>query len=71
MQYLGLLGLNETVQAALAAGGETQYGDQYFYTNPRLESGDERYSWVNTTFFVAQGRILANAGVGYRISRPA
>ena len=71
VQYTGLLGLNETVQQALAAGTQTEYGDQYFFTNPRIETGDPRYAWLNTTFFVGQGRLLANAGIEYRVSRPA
>ncbi|MEO0871318.1 MAG: DUF3237 family protein, partial [Pseudomonadota bacterium] len=44
------------------------FGDHYFYTNPRLETGDPRYAWVNTTFFVGQGR-ATKEGVAYRISR--
>jgi hypothetical protein len=71
VQYLGLLEVNEKVQSALANGTGTEFEDQYFYTNPRMETGDERYTWVNTTFFVGEGRILPNLGVGYRIWRPA
>jgi len=33
--------------------------------------GDERYAWMNTTFFVGEGRLLPDAGVQYRVSRPA
>lgn len=71
VQYTGLLELNEAVQGALASGEGTGYGDQRFFTNPRLETGDERYAWVNTTFFVGEGRILPGLGVEYRVSRPA
>jgi hypothetical protein len=71
IQYTGLLELNETVQAALANGAGTDFGDQTFYTNPRIETGDERYAWLNTTFFVGEGRILPDQGVEYRVSRPA
>ena len=71
VQYLGLLEINETVQAALANGTGTEFEDQYFYTNPRMETGDQRYSWVNTTFFVGEGRIMPGLSVGYRIWRPA
>ncbi len=71
VQYAGLLELNETVQGALAQGAGTDFGDQYFFTNPRMESGDERYAWVNTTFFIGEGRILPELGVEYRIWRPA
>jgi hypothetical protein len=70
VQYLGLLELNDAVQAALTAGGGTGYDDQYFYTNPRIETGDERYAWVNTTFFIGEGRLIPG-GVMYRVWRPA
>jgi hypothetical protein len=71
MQYTGLLGMDETVQNALAQGLGTDFGDQYFFTNPRIETGDERYTWMNTTFFVGEGRFLSGGGVEYRLSRPA
>jgi hypothetical protein len=71
IQYFGLLELNEAVQSALADGTGTEYGDQYFFTNPRIETGDERYAWVNTTFFIGEGRMLPNLGVEYRVLRPA
>ena len=71
IQYVGLLGLNDAVQRALETGGGTDYGDQYFFTNPRMETGDPRYAWVNTTFFVGEGRVLPGLGVEYRVWRPA
>ena len=71
MQYTGLLEMNAAVQAATGSGGETAFEDQYFYTNPRIETGDERYSWANTTFFIGEGRIYPGSGVEYRVWRPA
>ncbi|RKZ77982.1 MAG: DUF3237 domain-containing protein [Gammaproteobacteria bacterium] len=71
IQYVGLLELNEAVQGALASGGGTEFGDQSFFTNPRIETGDERYAWANKTFFVGEGRILPGLGVEYRVWRPA
>ena len=71
VQYFGLLEMNEAVRGSLASGGGTDFGDQYFFTNPRIETGDERYAWVNTTFFVGQGRVLPGLGVEYRVSRAA
>jgi len=71
VQYTGLLGLNEAVQGAMASGAGTEFDDQYFFTNPRIETGDERYAWVNTTFFVGEGRVLPDLGVEYRVWRPA
>ena len=69
-QYSGLLEMNETVLDASLNSRGTDYGDQYFFTNPRFETGDARYAWVNTTFFVGEGHLLPD-GVEYRVWRPA
>jgi Protein of unknown function (DUF3237) len=66
--YYGLLEMNEKVQRATTAGSATDYGDQYFRTNPRFETGDPRYSWLNHTLFVAEGRIVPHA-VEYKVYR--
>ena len=71
IQYTGLLELNAAVQNAIASGAGTAYGDQYFFTNPRIETGDERYAWVNTTFFIGEGHSIPGFGVQYRVWRPA
>ena len=41
VHYEGLLELNEAFMAAMA-GGSTDFGDNYFRTTPRMETGDER-----------------------------
>jgi uncharacterized protein DUF3237 len=56
VQYFGVIEMNDKVAKAMAAGGATDYGDQYFRTSPRLETGDARYAWLNRTLFVAEGR---------------
>jgi hypothetical protein len=72
LQYTGLLELTPAVLAIIGGGGApTRFGDQYFFTNPRLETGDERYSWVNQTMFVGEGRILPGPRVEYRVYRVA
>lgn len=71
MQYVGLLEVNNAVQNALANGKGTDFSDQYFYINPRIETGDERYAWLNTTFFIGEGRMLPDLGIEYRVWRPA
>jgi hypothetical protein len=70
IQYTGLLEFNETVQNALANDLGTDFDEQYFVTNPRIETGDERYAWLNTTFFIGEGHILPGHGVEYRVWRP-
>ena len=40
-----------------------------FTTN--TDFGDERYAWVNRTFFIGEGPILPGLGVEHRVCRPA
>jgi hypothetical protein len=63
--------MNEKMQAAMAAGQGTEFGDQYFRTTPRFETGDERYAWLNQAVFVSEGRIYPGLGVEYRVYRVA
>jgi len=72
VQYLGILVLTPDVTAMLAGhNAEPAGGEQYFFTNPRLETGDERYAWVNHTMFLAQGRISPGPRVDYTVYRLA
>lgn len=71
VQYFGLLEMNAAVMGAIENGTGTEFTDQYFFTNPRIETGDPRYSWLNTTFFVGEGRVLPGLGIEYRVYRPA
>ena len=66
IHYHGVLELNEKVRNALMKGEPCDYGDSYFMTQPRFETGDERYAWLNKLVAVAEGRVLPNA-VEYRV----
>ena len=66
VHYHGVLEMNEKVVGALGRGEATAYGDTYFMTQPRYESGDPRYAWMNRVVAVAEGRVLPNA-VEYRV----
>jgi hypothetical protein len=66
VQYYGVAVLNEAAVEALSGGAETQYGDTYFMTQPRFETGDPRYAWLNAVVAVGEGRVLPSA-VEYRI----
>ena len=69
VSYGGLLELTEKVMAAVSSGTVgTEFEDQYFRTTPRLETGDERYAWVNQTMFVARGHMIPG-GVEYEVYR--
>ena len=72
MSYPGLVEVTEAAEAALTGGSSgTNFGDHYFVTTPRLESGDPRYAWVNQTIFVGQGRITPGPIVEFQVSRIA
>ena len=66
VQYYGVVAIDEKVVKALATGEELQYGDTFFMTQPRFETGDPRYAWLNSAVCVAEGRLLPNA-VEYRV----
>lgn len=70
VQYHGVLIMNEAVTRALSEGAETQYGDTYFMTQPRFETGHADYAWLNSVVAVAEGRALSNA-VEYRVYQVA
>lgn len=55
LQYFGLLDFGPVAEK-LAQGEDINFGDTYFMTAPRFETGDERYSWLNRVVAVAEGR---------------
>ena len=58
VEYTGKTQLTEAFQNALTTGkGGTEYGDGYFFTTPRMQTGDARYAWVNNIVCVGQGRL--------------
>jgi hypothetical protein len=66
VQYYGILVFNEQANESLAGGKPAEFGDTHFITQPRFETGDERYTWLNSVMAVAEGRPLPNA-VEYRM----
>lgn len=60
VQYYGRLEITDAVMAALGGSGQTGFGDQYFFSQPRFETGDARYRWLNRVIAVGQGRVLPN-----------
>lgn len=67
--YTGVLEINDKVMAAmLSPEEETSFEDQYYRTRPCLETGDERYAWLNQILFVGRGR-FTRTGVTYEVYR--
>ncbi len=69
VQYLGVIEYNDAAHAANAGERSSEYSEHYFRTAPRLETGDERYAWVNRTLFVGEGRLHPGPVVEYRVHR--
>jgi len=69
LSYFGLLEVKDKVRRALEENAATDYADQYFLTQPRFETGDTPYVWVNQACFVVEGRLIAGPGVEYRVYR--
>jgi hypothetical protein len=66
LSYFGILHLDEGAMQKVTGGGSSEYGELYFFTQPRFESGDQRYAWVNGIFAIAQGKI-GPSRVDYRV----
>jgi len=66
VQYLGILKFNESVAQAISSGSEMDFFDTYFMIQPRFETGDARYSWLNDLVAVGEGRLCKQA-VEYRV----
>ncbi len=66
VEYIGRVELTDKVRAALEGKGSTEFGESYFVTSPRMQTGDPRYRWVNNIVCVAQGK-LSPGRVDYQV----
>jgi Protein of unknown function (DUF3237) len=66
VQYFGVSHPIDGKQAPPPGQG-TEYGDAYFMTSPRFETGDERYKWLNDLVTVGEGKRTPDGGVAYRV----
>ncbi|MGH8595255.1 MAG: DUF3237 domain-containing protein [Gammaproteobacteria bacterium] len=57
VQYFGRVMATEAFNRALQGHGETDYGEVHFFTQPRFETGDQRYKWLNSVIAIGQGRV--------------
>ena len=54
-------------QQSLGPLGELPEGERYFRTQPKFETGDERYQWLNRIVAVGTGWSDAPGTVSYRV----
>ena len=57
LRYSGVMDFNDVVMAKLAAGESTDYGDNRFLTQVRMESAAPEYAWLTSTIAVGEGRM--------------
>jgi Protein of unknown function (DUF3237) len=69
VQYYGVIEYTDAALAAVSGKRSSDYDEHYFRTALRLETGDERYAWVNQTLFVGEGRVHPGPIVEYRVHR--
>jgi hypothetical protein len=61
VQYSGIAVINDKAATAMTQGGSTEYGEMYFMTQPRFETGDARYRWLNRLVAAGEGRLVPSA----------
>ncbi len=73
--YFGPAEANKTLMQAVTACVPTAFSDQTIRSHWLLETGDEKYAWVNRAVFVGEGRLLpptsTQLGFEHRIYRVA
>jgi hypothetical protein len=60
LAYLGKMCITEEVRTLFdgsSAARETQFGEPYYYTAPRIWSRSDEFAWVNDSVFLAMGKL--------------
>jgi hypothetical protein len=71
MRYTGLVEQTPAFEAAAAQDRETRWEEQYMRLSLTFETGAERYQFLNTSLFVAAGRLLGTSHIEYAVFRLA
>jgi hypothetical protein len=66
LRYTGVLDLDPAVAARVFGGEDVSPSEYYFRTQPRFETGSEKYAWLNKIVCIGSG-IVAPGRVAYRI----
>jgi hypothetical protein len=69
MHYTGLVQQTDVFKKAAEADQPTAWGDQYMRLMMRFDAGAERYRWLNTSLFIAKGRLLWTGKIEYAVYR--
>ena len=69
MHYTGLVQQTQRFAAAADADQPTDWADQYMRLAVRFETGAQQYLWLNTSLFIAKGRLLGTGHIEYEVYR--
>lgn len=69
MHYVGLVQQTDAFMKAATSDQPTSWDDQYMRLMIWFDAGAERYRWLNTSLFVAKGRLLGTGHIEYRVAR--
>jgi hypothetical protein len=69
MHYTGLVQQTDTFKQAAEANRPTEWSDQYMRLMIHFDTGAERYRWLNTSLFIAKGRLLGTGSIEYAVYR--
>jgi hypothetical protein len=71
MAYTGLVQQTSRFAKAAEADEPTGWSDQYMRLSIRFETAAPQHSWLNTSLFVARGRLLGTGHIEYQVYRVA
>ena len=69
MHYTGLVEQTPAFAAAAEGDRPTTWDDQYMRLLMRFDAGAPAYRWLNTSLFVARGRLLGTGHIEYEVFR--
>jgi hypothetical protein len=69
MHYRGLVQQTDTFKRAAEANQPTSWDDQYMRLMIHFDAGAEKYRWLNTSLFIAKGRLLGTGHIEYAVAR--
>jgi hypothetical protein len=65
LHYTGLVEQTDKFKQAATADQSTDWGDQYMRLAMNFDTGALRYRWLNTSLFIARGRLLGTGSIEY------
>ena len=66
---LAMIRSTERFLVALEKGQPTEFADQYMRIAPQFEVGSGRYSWLQESLFVGEGRLIGPQAIAYDVYR--